>query len=172
MKLAIDLDNVSFDFIGAVIEQFGPPLNYEGELTKMWPDVPADILNHMVQTEEIYWASKPIKDAVYILLKLAEEVDAIEYVSARPQATRFATVVKLQTHLFPYFPVVLTGNNQGKARYILQNDFDAVLDDSPAIISSVGFKVKRPYIFTRPWNVNFEWPHRVAGWREFYARVL
>lgn len=171
MKLAVDLDDVCFEFVDEFIGRFGQPLNQSGGLHSMWSNIPAEVIDYVVAHDEIYLAMPPVKDAAETLREMVGVVE-MEYVTARNVSLAKTTVIKLAMHHFPTLPLVMTGSHDAKIEYLRQGNFDFIIDDSPKIVTSVKDTVKFPYLLTKPWNVDLDWNFRVLGWREFHERFL
>ena len=177
MKFAIDLDNVTFDFIGACSRLLGrDPVNWNGVKLSSMYSIPSKISDKLVFTASTYWLAKPLPYSITSLKKLSElpglDIE-IEYVTARPTSLQEATLNINRLYRLPnYKNLTLLGGTRPKIDYILANNFDVVLDDSERVVKGVANKVKFPYIFTRPWNSNLEWEFRVNGWKEFVERFI
>lgn len=175
MKFAIDLDNVTFDFIGACSKLLGQdPVNWNGVKLSAMYGISSKLADRLVFMASTYWLALPLPYAIGGLKTLATmpglDVE-IEYVTARPTNLQEATLNINRLHQLPnYKNLTILGGTRPKIDYILTNNFDVVLDDSERVVKGVAKKVKFPYLFTRPWNSNVAWEFRVNGWKEFVER--
>jgi hypothetical protein len=177
MKIAVDLDDTTFDFMGAFAELYGPPVD-PTKLTveAQYPFLDPAVIHECFLNDEVYWRSLPIKDASWVLRKLAPTQD-IWYVTARPKVLENLTRLILELYEFPFAGQLvlmekLETRQASKIEYLRRNSFDIVIDDTPQTIRGVQEFVAFPYIFSRPWNMDFLWGWRINGWKEFYERFL
>lgn len=171
VKMAIDLDDVCFDFMEGFRRVHGPPTNPSSPiLGEMYPNLTvADVLD-TVNYDKVYELSPMVPMANTYLSKLAQSgLVYLTYVSARPKALLNTSIKMLKIHRFPHpNRVVLLGSNMAKAVYIVGQKFEIVLDDRFEIIENVAKYVKFAYLFDRPWNQGKDYPLRVANWEAFF----
>lgn len=176
-KVGLDLDNTLADFIGGVIALVGKePVDLaSGKLVKMFPHLSESILDSYVTDPGVYVGLRPILDAAYWVRKLVEENEDVEfeYVTARPVEAVGVSCEWLEQNGFPAGEVVAFGGRLPKARYIMEQQFYAFVDDSLSTIEDITFFVYHRFLFDRPWNQTDD-PNgfiRVKSWGEAYREL-
>ena len=137
-KIAIDLDDVCFDFLVGFERVYGAPKQRTGpKLADMYPQFSADQLKQMVCWEGVYAQSSEIPEASSTLRRLVRGPVGIFYVSARSSTLTAITRNMLAIYNFPNPNLTfLLGSNKLKIVYIESAKIDVVLDDQPEIVAS------------------------------------
>jgi hypothetical protein len=177
-KLAVDLDNTSGDFIGAVeyILDKKAVSYVEPYLESMFPDEDKDRLMGIVQDPATYALLKPFTNAAYVLNLLVNSgLFEFEYVSARPVASEEVTVEWLKRNHFPLNGNLrIFGGNTDKINYIFTTGFQIIIDDISDVLKQLEFSVPHRFLLDRGWNQLEDDGEiiRVKSWIDFYEHLI
>lgn len=181
MRIGIDLDGVTYDFVGNLREwaishgaHGKPELPAERwDFFLDWGWTSEEFLRYFgdaVRSTELFWTGRPVPGAVEALGRLKAAGHEIVIVTHRghpdPVVSRImreATVHWLDLYSIPHDSLIFDGT---KTRL----GIDVLLDDAPHQIEAAREAGERAVFFTQPWNADEE-GERVGSWVEFERLV-
>ncbi len=190
IRLAMDIDGVLADFVGAVVPMVNRlwpgklPLDYQptqydfGDVLtrKEWHEV----WHTIVGTENFWLRLRPYQDSVRALVRFLvyNQGVVMYFVTSRGTVAGMTTDVqtfewldRLLLHSYVnYWGVVVVERPDDKAKACRALGLPYLLDDSPDVISCCEGTPVHGILLTRPWNVNAK-PRDYHSWIGEYDRV-
>ncbi len=167
MRIGIDLDGVTYDFVSAitkfVCDKFGRefPEPTRWEFYRDWGFTGKEFSALMEEgcgAGVVFHYGKPTIGSVKTIEKLREDNEVI-IVTTRGEYAQEATHAWLKKWRIPHDDVILTDKKD-------LHELDVLLDDHVDNIESVRKAGCRGIVFDRPWNQEVE-GERVFTWEEF-----
>jgi FMN phosphatase YigB (HAD superfamily) len=144
IRIAIDLDDTIFDFLGAYRQ------NFPGEINMTEPKITKNVL--ALRKNKDFWENLP-------LLELPNFEPCI-YATKRINSKVY-TRNCLTKHGLPIKPIYQIYTQKGNKANIIKGHCDVLIDDS-AFNCYQAMKVGFPAILiTRPHNINSDYPYRI-----------
>ncbi len=153
-RLALDLDNTTFDMGGAILKQLGTKYTNKDLVSYGWIQEKYGEARFW-KAYYYVWENGLVglieQDSPEVIKKLSEIYD-ISYVTKRKEVLREPTEKELKHYKFPELPLVLVPMGGDK----LKLDFDVYVDDHPDLVEQVKDTDKILYLYDMPYNRNIE----------------
>ena len=144
IRIAIDLDDTIFDFLGAYRQ------NFPGEINMTEPKITKNVL--ALRKNKDFWENLP-------LLELPNFEPCI-YATKRINSKAYTRNCLIK-HGLPIKPIYQIYTQKGNKANIIKGHCDVLIDDS-AFNCYQAMKVGFPAILiTRPHNINSDYPYRI-----------
>ncbi len=169
MRVCCDIDGTMYSFQGAYTYMAREYLGVQMPPMSEWEwDTPSHILTK--EDQDWMWTKGVelglfryghiIKGTVIGVRKLHEMGYSLSVVTHRPRSTTKDTIAWLDYINLPFDEVHILSDGEPKSSV----SGDILIDDKPENMTDWHDHGRRGVLFSQPWNQDFPWKERAAGW--------
>jgi uncharacterized HAD superfamily protein len=185
LRIGLDVDDVTIDFIHAFIKEAEPFLGVKFDhLPRMWDCSDCGItqaekdrvIQHLTSIRNWYMRATEALPGVKELMPRLSALNDLFFITARIETAGIQTLKQTQMQLaslgIPY-PTVLIAKSKGPLVRALA--LDAFIDDKPENLSDIertpGIKPIKLYLMDQPWNQHCTSFIRVKSFQDFVKHI-
>lgn len=173
MNIGFDLDGVLVDWHNALLSELRCFGSFYNTMQDLILGMSSRKFDFFTSLPFLYTRPVPNKRDLEILDKIASKHE-IFYITARPESARLSTENYLHRYKFPFSHNLIMVNGITKSNAINDNNIVLFLEDRPEFIEEILANSSGclPVLFSREWNIGFNYSHTVSSVEEFFIRYV